>query len=191
MCLLLSLPSQSVLSAPACLGGQQPSAPRPLSPVIAQQLSCGLLDDIVSSRSEGINGSKARASPGAQLHVPGARVPQGCVPGVQGEKLPPFHLEEPKEESSRHSTHRFGAGTDLLALPRGAQNSQPLLCQRDWPRPHLQHLQRRIRFTLGHSGRSVLKLGRTGSTRYVILLGKTQQRGASEMSQWVPSPMTS
>lgn len=151
MCLLHSLPSQSVLSAPACLGGQQP--PRPLS--------SSWTNYIMSSRSEGINGSKARASPGTQLHVPGARVPQGRVPGVQGEKLPP-------------------AGMHLLALPCGAQHSQPLWCQQHWPLPHLQ---RRIRFTLGHSGRSVLKLGRTGNIRCVILLGKTQQ--------WVPSPMTS
>lgn len=120
-----------------------------------------LLDYIMSSRSEGINGSKDRASPGTQLHVPGVRVPQGRVPGVQGEKLPP-------------------AGMHLLALPCGAQHSQPLWCQQHWPLPHLQ---RRIRFTLGHRGRSVLKLGRTGNIRCVILLGKTQQ--------WVPSPMTS
>lgn len=80
---LLAQPERALCS---CLPGWDSNPQGRCHPVIAQQLSCGLLDYIMSSRSEGINGSKAQSVTGSTVACSRCQGPPGLCPRCSGRK---------------------------------------------------------------------------------------------------------
>jgi hypothetical protein len=86
--------------------------------------------------------------------------------------------------SGRESWDRAGVGDLPGALRCGTQRAYLIKCQQDRFLPYLK--REGIRLTLGHSGRSVLKLDRAGGVQDVWLCITWEDAvGAHEMAQWV------